>query len=503
MNPEPEIPKSLQLFTAEQSRTLDRQTIDHFGIDSFTLMELAARGAASHIRTVFGDEQSGLFICGKGNNAGDALAAARYLLDNASHQVSIYFVFGNSELSKDADQNHDLLKKMKKHGAAVQFISKLTDAAIEKSDYIVDGIFGTGLSSKVRSPVDRVIKKMNDAGKPIIAMDLPSGLHPDTGVPLGTAVKARHTCTFGTQKIGLYLNDAKHFAGFIKFTDLPFPSYLRKRFVTSIQDELEPVIPKIRRKADHKYQGGVVHLVAGSQGLTGAAIMAAEGAWKQGAGAVILYAPEKLLSIYEIALPHAIKITLKDGSEYTQDHIGPVLEKIKEKPGILLIGPGLGRTSGTKAFIAGLLSRYHGPAVLDADALACWDELKQIDTKTKKNWILTPHPGEAKKYLELTFNDDSSRMDASVKFVNTHNVSLLMKGNPAFYIHKSGQSFITGYSTSAFSRAGFGDVLAGTIAAIWGITENTLWAPVYALLNGYKTFKNRSQSSTFGPEHLL
>lgn len=503
MDTEPVIPKSLQLYTAEQSRNIDRQTIDQFGIDGFTLMELAAQGASAYIRKLAGNGKTGLFICGKGNNAGDALAVARLLHENASHRVNIYYLFGDSGLSADANRNHELLNELKRHGASVEFISELSNNIIEASDYMVDGIFGTGLSSEVRSPADSIIHKINRAGRPVYAMDIPSGIHPDTGEPMGTAIRATHTFTFGTQKIGLYLNTADTYTGRIRYIDLPFPFYLRKDFITSITPGLEPALPKVQRSADHKYQDGVVHLVAGSRGLTGAAIMAAKSAWKQGAGAVLLYTPEELLPIYETALPQTIKIVLKGENRYVSKHVRPVLKKMQEKPGVLLIGPGAGTDPSTLDFITELLSSYDGPAVIDADALACWDKIREFDSTKRENWILTPHPGEAKRYLKLKFDDNSSRLNESKKFAETHHISLLMKGNPTCYIHSDGQTFITGYNTAPFSRAGFGDQLAGTISAVWGITGSAVWSPVYALLHGYKTLKQLDHSSIFGPEHLI
>jgi len=499
MNIDPDIPKSLQLYTADQSRDIDQKTIEEFGINSFTLMEIAAKGAAETIQTKIGPDKKGLYICGKGNNAGDALAAARYLAENARHQVSIYFVFGSDGLSSDTGKNLRLLNKLSAHGKQITFVESL-DSAIQQCDYIVDGIFGTGLYSDVRSPAKEIIEKINQSGKQIFSMDLPSGLNSDYGFSHGVAVYADFTCTFGTQKIGLYINEGPDHSGIITFIDLPFPSFLRTNYITSVNEHLKSVLPEISRSARHKYESGVVHLVAGSKGLTGAAIMAAKSAWKQGAGSVILYAPEKLLSVYETTLPHAIKVPLPNAECYLPSHSKIILERISEKPGVLLIGPGIGTKADTKDFVFRILNEYSGPAVIDADALAAWETIKEIEPDTRKNWLLTPHPGEAKKYLNLN-SLKKDPISAAAQFSAKHNLSLLLKGKPVVYISESGTPFITGYNTSPFARAGFGDVLSGTIAAIWGITGSAKWAPVYALLDGYKKFKAKAKTSeSFGPE---
>lgn len=497
----PDIPNSHQLFTAEQSQQIDQKTIEEFGIDGFTLMEIAAKGAAETIQNVAGQNKNGLFVCGKGNNGGDALGAARYLVDNFNHTASIYFVFGSDKLSPDTQKNLELLQKLEKEGLPITFFDKLTEENLNTCDYITDGIFGTGLKSDVRSPIDEIFQKINGAGKKVISMDVPSGLNSDTGKIQGVAVKASHTCTFGTQKMGLFLNKGPQLSGDISFIDLPFPAYLRKNFVIRFDDKLQSRLPEVTRTARHKYESGVVHLVAGSKGLTGAAIMAAKSAWKQGAGSVILYAPENLLPIYESTLPNIIKVVLPDSDSYSPDQTDIILKKMSEKPGVLLIGPGIGLTNDAQKLTLNLLKDYSGPAIIDADALSIWDQLKEMSAKQKMNWLLTPHPGEARNYLKLSFNDDYERFIQSRDFSKKHQLSLLMKGNPAYY-HSEEYSFISGYDTTPFSRAGFGDVLAGTIAAKWGISESIRWAPILALLSGYNTYK-KLNSSPFGPEHLI
>jgi len=497
----PNIPNSHQLFTAEQSHEIDQKTIEEFGIDGFTLMEIAAKGAAKTIREVTGADRHGLFICGKGNNAGDALAAARYLTDHYHHTASICFLFGSEDLSPDTQKNLELLQKLSKQRLSITFADNVTDIDLNACDYIVDGIFGTGLNSDVRSPIDEIIKKINGAGKTVLSMDVPSGLNSNTGNIQGVAVSADHTCTFGTQKMGLYLNDGPEMAGEITFIELPFPSYLRKDFAVKFDEQLYPFLPEITRKARHKYESGVVHLVAGSKGLTGAAMMAAKSAWKQGAGSVILYAPENLLPIYESNLPNIIKVVLPDSENYHPDHSRVILNKISDKPGVLLIGPGIGLSPDSQQLTLNLLKDHQGPAVIDADALSVWDQLKEYSPDQKKNWLLTPHPGEARNYLEMSFNDDFERFTQSKDFSIKHQLSILMKGNPAIY-HSGKHSFISGYDTTPFSRAGFGDVLAGTIATKWGITGSIQWSPILGLLSGYITYK-KCNSSPFGPEHLL
>jgi ADP-dependent NAD(P)H-hydrate dehydratase / NAD(P)H-hydrate epimerase len=499
----PAIPKRNQVFTVQQSRELDRATIEEFGIDGFTLMEIAARGAADCIRRQTGDGRKGLFICGKGNNAGDALAAARCLAEDANHEILITMILGDNDLSPDAARNLKLLEKIAEVNKRVRFAEHNEVPEFHDFDYIADGIFGTGLQSEVREPVAEWIRSINRSERPVFAMDLPSGLDVDSGNALGVCVKATFTCTFGTQKPGFYLNQARQYTGKIEYIDLPFPNYLKPKPNILADEGLFDWIPSPVRSAKHKYDRGVVHLVAGSEGLTGAAIMAAKAAWKEGAGAVLLYCPEELLEVYETTLPNVIKIPLKSRTHYQPSDLEPVLDRISGKPGTLVAGPGVGLHRETGTFITELFKNYKGPAVIDADALSVWDQLKTLPESARAGWILTPHSGEASNYLGLKFSDDHDRLKKVHSFATKWNVSLLMKGNPTIYSYLGETACITAYDCSPFTRAGFGDVLAGTIAAYRGLTGSAAGAPVMAILQGYRTYLNRHDPSTFGPEHLL
>ncbi|WP_158278630.1 NAD(P)H-hydrate dehydratase [Rhodohalobacter mucosus] len=502
------IPPENKLFTVAQSREADRFTIDEFGIDGFTLMEQAASGAAEIIRKEAGISKKGLFICGKGNNGGDALAAARYLSEQSGHSIHVWMCMGSENLSADAEKNLKLIHKLIGYQSNITILdsSPFNDPEENNYDYIVDGIFGSGLTDDVREPVAGIIEKINDSGLPVFAMDIPSGLDADSGLIRGVCVQGSHTITFGTVKIGFYLNGSDKVTGQVHLVPLPFPEYGMTYDSVLINNRLESTIPAIDRKAEHKYDDGVVHIIAGSKGLTGAAIMAAKSAWKSGAGAVILYTTENLLQIYEKNLPQIIKKTVGNPSDdqFKPGHAEEILSSVLSKPGVVLAGPGMGTDSETRKFLTELLERYSGPLILDADALAGFDELKDISSEQKKNWILTPHIGEAVNYLGMVFDkeNDSERLAAAVKFSEKFECSIVLKGNPTFLIHYGNKKYITGYDTSPFTRAGFGDVLSGTISANLGITHNIPVSVVQALLSGHQKYNQLAEDDVFGPEHL-
>ncbi|WP_340106357.1 NAD(P)H-hydrate dehydratase [Rhodohalobacter sp. 8-1] len=479
----------LRLATRDQSRQLDEHTISDFGIDSITLMEIAGEKAAGVIQSQTEAGSSGIFVCGKGNNAGDALVVARYLTDRSGHSVTILMAAGDDDLSTDAHRNYKLLKKLAAHGSPLTILTDMDSIPWRDFDYAVDGMIGTGLTSDLREPMAGLADSLNKANIHTFAMDIPTGLNCDTGEILGTCVEADHTITFGTNKIGFYLSDGPSVTGTITLADLPFPGYLREHKAVLLTKDVREEFEAYSAIASHKYETGTVHIVAGSEGMTGAAMMAAKSAWNAGAGAVILYAPKALLPIYEQSLPQIIKVAVGDKNDgcFTPKSTDKVLSRIKDKPGVVLIGPGLGLKEGTQTSVLKLLKSIDQPVILDADGLSVWDQSKDLD---KSRWIVTPHPGELKKHFDVNQSNDFERLKAVEKISRDSGCRVLSKGHPTMLATPDSGLFITGYNTKLFSRAGFGDVLAGTIAGKLAVSRMTDQSITDALISNYSDIEH-------------
>ncbi|TVR18879.1 MAG: NAD(P)H-hydrate epimerase [Balneolaceae bacterium] len=505
MKPPFHIPAECKLYTAEQSRNADNKTINEFGIDGFTLMELAAEGASRHILELQNRNKHGLFICGKGNNAGDALAVARYLINDGAHSATIYPVFGTDNLSPDAEKNQKLLKSYSEHGANIAFVTSLKQADLSGFDYIVDGIFGTGLKSDLKNPLPEIIYQINASQIPVYAMDIPSGLDADTGRIRGASIHASKTFTFGTNKLGFLFDDAPAVCGDVVFIKLPFPQHVLEASAFLLNQKLYENLPDKKVHRQHKYDGGVVHIVAGSEGLTGAAIMAAKSAWKQSAGAVFLYTPKKLLPVYEATLPQVIKIPVGSDEDtfFKPEHAQQIKSILSQKKGTLLTGPGIGTREQTKALIIDLLKHFEGYAVIDADALAALNDLNAFSVELRKNWILTPHKGEAVKWLNGHVELYSERFHWADEFQKQYHTNIFLKGSPAILSLASSKPFITGYNTAIFNRAGFGDVLSGAIAANISLEKSIPAATIRTLYETYVALTPLIGKQTIGPENLL
>lgn len=479
----------LRLTTREQSRTLDEQTIHSFGLSGTLLMEIAGLKAAEYIRAQTGRQKNGLYVCGKGNNAGDALVAARYLVEEAHHSVHIQMVTGDKDLSPDAAANLELLQKLKKEGAPVSVSSSSRVSSSGEYHYAVDGMIGTGLSTELRPPLTEAVHELNQSGLYTYSMDIPTGLHCDTGQILGTCVQADQTITFGTNKIGFYLGSGPRVTGKISLAELPFPGFLRRHEAVLINEELTRELSAENIQARHKYEKGTVHIVAGSSGMTGAAIMAARSAWNAGAGAVFLYAPKGLLQIYEQTLPQIIKVPVGDSDDihFKPDHVDTILDKISDKQGPLLAGPGIGNTKEARKALTEVLLHTKAPVILDADGLAAWNECTSVN---KNGWILTPHPGELQNYLGISADTDHGRLSDLRKVTAETGCHVVSKGNPTLFSAADGMIYITEYDTRIFARAGFGDVLAGTIAGKLAVTRQAEPAIVGAFIQTFKAIQH-------------
>lgn len=480
------IPSEFTITTAEQSRQLDAAAMDELGIDGFTLMEVAGLSAAGGILQTVEPGSRGVFLCGKGNNGGDALVVARYL---SQHQMActIVFISGNEQLSSDAEKNYHLLQTIAKQDSDVQlkFCGTWDDFDQDSEpDFIIDGMLGTGLDSNLRGDYTDAVAWSNEAPCPVFSMDIPTGLHGDSGDIMGDAVRAAQTYAFGSLKQGFYLAKGPECTGVINFCELPFPHYLKQAFSTFLIDcsWLPAYQPKPMK---HKYKS-VVYVIAGSEGLTGAAMMTAKSAWKTGAGAVILVCPRGVLPIFESSLPQIIKkpVGQHDDRFFKTEHLQEVGHIIHQKNGPVLLGPGLGRKETTAAFAADLLAQNERDFVIDADGLWALSQQDDWEKPDSASWILTPHPGELSRLFNMNIDEDIERLQDVKKQAAEKDITILSKGYPVILGTSDGNSYLTNYDTRLFSRAGCGDVLAGHIAALNALGCSPAESCIRSLLSG-------------------
>ncbi len=506
------IPNNFRVCTAEENRAMDAYTIHKFGIPSFTLMEIAGAKTASAILPHLKPESRGLVLCGKGNNAGDALVVTRHL-HRMGFRFDLVFVSGIDELSGDTTKNLDYIRKLidsdpNPDDPSISIIEGWQPDHIDREHYtfIIDGLLGTGLSSALRGMYTTAVDWANDSGLPVYSIDVPTGLHADTGEVLGNCIHAKQTCTYGALKTGFYIGKGPDYSGEIVFCDLGFPkeaSPKSERFIIDeswLNQQREPV-----RHPRHKYEAGVVYLIAGSEGLTGAVQLAAQSAWRMGVGAVTVIIPHGLLPVFETTLVHQVKETVgsRDDYHFRSSHIKQILEMIDHRPGSVLLGPGLGRHSETVSFVHKLVGQLSTDLVIDADGLWCLSQDDFPKIKSDAPWILTPHPGELSQLTgKSAAADNFERMQIAENLAQEHGITVVSKGMPTYVAEAEHHTLMTAYDTTIFSRTGYGDILAGKIVAGLALGLKPKISCAKALLDGKRKYDHALNINNYPPEPL-
>ena len=473
----------MKLVTREEMRELDRRTIEEIGILGLVLMENAGRGTAQIIKKRFGPEKKKVAIfCGRGNNGGDGLVVARYL-KNWGWSVKVYLLSEKEKITGDAKVNLEVWLKM--GGELKEILNEeelhLIKEEIEKFDLIVDALLGTGLKDEVKGISKEAIQLINALGKPVIAIDVPSGIDATSGKVLGVAVKATLTATFGLPKIGLLIHPGLEYTGELFVVDISIPQVLveemnlKHTLLDPQEIDLWPLRP--RPLDTHKLSYGHLLIIAGSVGKTGAAAMAGEAALKMGTGLVTLGVPKSLNPIFEVKLTEVMTYPLSDKEGvFSEEALKEVLEILPGKTA-LAIGPGIGTERGAKKLTLELLKLSRVPMVIDADGINCLvGELEVLKSK-KAPVILTPHPGEMARLLGITSKEvQSQRIELSREFAKKYGVILVLKGSRTVIAEPGGHVFINPTGNPGMASGGTGDILTGMIGGLLAQGMNPLEA---------------------------
>jgi len=437
------------LYSASQVRGFDRVAIERFGIPGADLMERAAQAVFDFIRLRWPDANSWVVLAGTGNNAGDGFVVAR-LARAAGIQVEVAQLGERDRLAGDALLNAN---RWRQTGGDWGEFSVLP----EGTDLIVDALLGTGLQRPVVGRWAEVIRAANAHAAPCIAVDVPSGLHADTGEVLGEAIRATATVSFIGLKAGLFTADGPDHAGQICFNDLGVPAAvyanelpLARRLAWAVADN--PLRP--RRRNAHKGQFGHVLVVGGNQGMGGAPRLAAEAALRTGAGLVSLATRAEHVAPVLAARPEIMVQAVDQPAQ---------LETLLGRASVVAIGPGLGQDAWARG-LWGLVRESERPLVVDADAL----RLLATEPMQRADWVLTPHPGEAAALLGVGCAEvNARRLESAQRIQRRFGGSVVLKGAGSII---AGPDAVPPGLCSAgnpgMASPGMGDALTGVIAGL-------------------------------------
>ncbi|UCG60292.1 MAG: NAD(P)H-hydrate dehydratase [Candidatus Zixiibacteriota bacterium] len=461
----------MKLVTSELMRRIDRETIDNVGIPGPELMENAGRGIAYGILTDIVQTTESLkfaVFCGKGNNGGDGYVIARYLQEGGL-EVVIYFIGPVDKLSPDAKLNYDRAIELELDMVEIKSAADLPEDL--SSDFIVDAIFGTGFEGEPKGLPAEMIAYINRQEQPVIAVDMPSGLNADNGQHEGAVVVADYTYTLALPKYGLYVSPGRELAGMVRVVPIGVPDEVIEKF--DIPDELitdEYVIEALpfRKPDGHKGDFGTVFILAGSTGLTGAAVLAARSALRGGCGLAKVGCPRTLLPIIAGGVMEATTMPLPDVAKkgaLALRGLGEIRVAIKEHDAVI-IGPGIGRHHETSELIRRLVKTIETPAIIDADGVNALAGHTELLADTSAPIILTPHPGEFRRLTDISVPDDiHERIKVARDFATLYKVVLVLKGSPTIVTDEDGGCYLNQTGNDGMATGGSGDVLSGLIGS--------------------------------------
>lgn len=462
----------MRLVTAEEMRLADRLAMEDFGIPGMVLMENAGQAVVQEAEKMLGsfEGKKAAIFCGGGNNGGDGLVVARHL-HNRGCEVRLYFLNDPEVFRGDALANYQILNNMGVSSFQLTEGSRLNVArmALWSSDIAIDAIFGTGLRDDVRDVTLSVINMINESDTPVISCDIPSGLNSTTGQPLGGAVKADVTVTFGYAKIGMMLPAARAYVGRLVVADISLPRQiedsLKSRRELINADFVKRWLPE-RNPDAYKGDFGHIAVVAGSPAMPGAAILAARGALKAGAGRVTAALPSACRTAFTAQLPESMLLNTMD-NENGGFSINEIDKIVSFPADAWMIGPGMGRDQLTLDFIRNIIPKLGAPAVLDADALFAICGHLRLLKKAQAPLVITPHAGEMAKLLGVNVEDVlSNRVTVAEGFARQTNVVVVLKGAGTVVATPEGRVFINSSGNPGMATGGSGDVLAGMIATL-------------------------------------
>ncbi|MBI4525558.1 MAG: NAD(P)H-hydrate dehydratase [Deltaproteobacteria bacterium] len=461
------------VVTATEMRELDRLTIEKHGVPSLVLMERAGQGVADAILDCFTRvaKKGVLVVAGKGNNGGDGLVVARRLKKKRI-PTEVVLLAKKKELSVDAAVNLDrYLKEKGKVFEATSGVLSLLTERIQGKGLIVDAILGTGLKQEVRGLYAEAIALINASGLPVVAVDVPSGLDSDRGTPLGNAVQADLTVTFGFPKLGEVLHPGLSYTGALAVVDIGIDSdaIAEVRPQTDLLEERDVgwLVP-VREPDTHKGSYGHLLVMAGSRGKTGAAIMACRAAMRIGTGLVTLAAPRSLNDIFASSMVEVMTECLNENAE---EQLDPLSDEhwnhLLDKKTALLFGPGIGTQESAQSQLRWLLRRVEMPWVVDADGLTVLSHEIERLRSARIPPVLTPHPGEMARLMETdTATVNSDRVGVARSFAQRHRCYMVLKGARTVIATPEGKAFINPTGNPGMASGGMGDVLAGIVAGL-------------------------------------
>ncbi len=456
----------MKAVTAEQMRRIDRTAIEQRGIAAYDLMEAAGRAAAQAACEAHPEPGRAIVLCGRGNNGGDGLVAARFLHQHGWRVDVVVVEEGFTGAAAEARQRLPAPMRI----SSWSRVAGEAPGMMAGCDLAIDALLGTGAKGAPRDPVNRIIDALNASGTPVLSVDIPSGLDADTGAAT-TAVRAAMTVTIGLPKLGLLTGNGPELSGTVRVEPIGFPRDLLEdgsiRTETLMPAEAAAMLPA-RPRTGHKGTFGLCLVAAGSEGMPGAASLAIEGALRSGCGLVRGWVPRAVRPIVAARHPEAL---LPAAKGETSSMLRPLLrqewEQFVEGAASIVIGPGIGQDGATADLVFQVLEKSSVPVVVDADALNVLARERDFRRFLDGQHVLTPHPGELARLLERPAGEiQGDRWGAAMDAADRFGCTVVLKGAGTLVASPGGPVTHIATGNTALSRGGSGDLLAGIVGGL-------------------------------------
>lgn len=460
----------MYLVNRQEMKEIDARAIDQWRFPSLILMENAARSITEALFETYEDlmDRRIIVLCGPGNNGGDGLAVAR-MLHLKGAKVAVYIVNESSDQKTSVD--HGVNREIIDHLSIRVFDIhregqlRLLKANLNHCDLLIDALFGVGLDRPLSALVTEIVEIANERDLPVVALDCPSGLNADNGQVEGAVLECTDTLALTLPKVGFYAGRGPEVCGRIQVLDIGIPPEVAASLAvkTSLLTAADAEVKKDKRPADcYKHQFGHTGIIAGSVGMSGAAVLTAQAALRTGAGLVSVLADKRIFHAVSTVIPEAMVRPVQWPSP-------SALDWLLARANVLCLGPGFGLDEAKEETLRYLLDHGDQPLVIDADGLTLLARLGLDGLKeASRDLILTPHPGEFKRLCGEAYDPKVSRLDAARAFAEKYQVTLVLKGFQTVVSAADGRAAVNSINSPALATAGAGDVLAGIITALIG-----------------------------------
>lgn len=457
----------MKISSVEEMRSLDKRAIEEFGIQGIILMENAGGAVTNAImKEMDVTGKQFLIFCGSGNNGGDGLVIARKLLSNGG-EPHVILMSDPEKFEGIASTNFKMVESLPLEATPFEDDKWLLEC-VNECDVIVDALLGTGITGEVRGPYKKAIELISQSGKPVFSVDIPSGINGNNGQVMGTAVDADCTVTFGLPKLGNILYPGFARGGKLYVTHISFPPSIYDHLTVEIS---QPVQLPERDEAGHKGTFGEVLFIAGAASYLGAPYFSALSFLKAGGGYSRLATPASISSFLANKGSEVVYLPMEEtgAGSISTGNLDYLLE-VSETMDMVVLGPGLSLDEETQELVRELTTRIDKPLLIDGDGITAISEYLEVVRDREAPTILTPHPGEMTRISKRSkadimedrigvLRDVTDDLDSIVVLKEAHSLIGLPDGR--VFVNMSGNP--------GMATAGSGDVLTGTVAAMYGL----------------------------------